>query len=161
MKQCPLNNDNRLILFFFISSDHFIFCNFYRRENTTFNLMDCSELSVSPYWSYPICATSSTYILYFLYLGHYGKLILLKQPFQKMDGSFTLHLNCIHLWRWGPMVTHEGEGRGQGSHAPHWLDWSTWNIWQSWLDPTVILLGTSCLNIQIVICHPTACWDCF
>ena len=25
----------------------------------------------------------------------------------------------------------------------------------------VILLGTSCFNIQIVICHPTPCWDCF
>ena len=46
-------------------------------------------------------------------------------------------------------------------HAPHWHDWSIWNIWQSWLDPTGILLGTSCFNIQIVICHPTSCWDCF
>ena len=125
MKQCPLNNDNELVLFFFISSGHFIFCNFYRRDikrkyNFEFNgLCTLSALIVQDCIPNPICATTSTYILYFLYLGQYGKLVLLKQPFQKMDGSFTLHLNCIHLWRWGPMVTHEGEGRGHGSYAPH------------------------------------------
>ena len=59
----------------------------------------------------------------------------------------------------------EGGGRGGGRGAslmhptvsigPHEISGS-----RDW-TAAVILLGTSCFNIQIVICHPTPCWDCF
>ena len=80
-----------------------------------------------------------------------------------LSGTFGAYNNALHskhhysgakIEALAPVTLCQGDTR----ESPHWLDWSSWNIWQSCSSPAVILLGTSCFNIQIVICHPTSCW---